>query len=391
MKRERLKQLATNRIKKGYPALESGDFLRPEALEEGAFVELIGDNGSFVGIGYIGEENRTAGWVLTTQQETIDTAFFTRILTEAKHLRQALYVDTQTTAFRVFNGEGDGIGGITIDYYNGYYVLSLYNKGIYRFRNELLSAVFEAFDDAEGIYEKNNFPGNTAKSRLIHGTEAPTPHIVMENGIQYATYLNDGWMTGIFLDQRHVRAAIMNQYGIGKRVLNLFSYTGAFSVSAAMGGAIKTVNIDVANRSKELTAEQFEINGLNPDDHEIRVIDVASYLDYAKKHALTFDLIVIDPPTFARSKKGVWRVEDDYEQVIANSLAVLAEDGILIASTNAWMLSADSFYQMIQAGCDQAQHQVEVLETYGLPEDFPTNLHYPDSQYLKVVVLKNIT
>ena len=157
-----------------------------------------------------------------------------------------------------------------------------------------------------------------------------------------------------------------------------------------MGGATQTVNIDLANRSKELTAEQFEVNGLNPDDHEIRVIDTASYLDYAKKYALEFGVIVIDPPTFARSKAGTWRIEEDYPQVIADSLAVLETGGTLIASTNAWMLSVDEFYDLILAGFKQAGVDGEVIETYGLPEDFPTNRQYIESQYLKVFVLRKL-
>lgn len=392
MKTKQVRELATNRIKAGYPAIEELDFasrLRKED-KDGDLLRLIGHNEEFLGLGYLGKENRSVGWMLTDQEETIDQYFFQKLFMDAKAKRGSLYADEGTNAFRVFNGAGDGLGGLTIDYYNDYYVVSLYNQGIYRFLDAIQQALFDVFKEAKGIYEKKNVAGKPTQSRLIHGEEAPEPHLVRENGIRYATYLNDGWMTGIFLDQRHVRAAMMNQYAVGKRLLNLFSYTGAFSVAGAMGGATQTVNIDLANRSKELTAEQFEVNGLNPDDHEIRVIDTASYLDYAKKHALEFGVIVIDPPTFARSKAGTWRIEEDYPQVIADSLAVLETGGTLIASTNAWMLSADEFYNLILAGFKQAGVDGEVIETYGLPEDFPTNRQYIESQYLKVFVLRKL-
>ena len=155
-----------------------------------------------------------------------------------------------------------------------------------------------------------------------------------------------------------------------------------------MGGALETVNVDVAKRSKKLTAEQFSLNGLDPNQHEIRVIDVDSYLDYAQKHQLTFDLIVIDPPTFARTDAGTWQVEEDYSRLIKDCLSILDRDGILIASTNAWQVSKDEFYKLIERGFDQAGCDGLVVEEYGLPQDYRVRDTYPQSHYLKVFALQ---
>lgn len=388
MKTIKLKKLATNRIQKGYPALEEYDFAERTNAQEGDIVRLVDSKNQFVALGYLGDEKKTAGWILSLEDEEITPTFFDRLFRIARKVRTPYYSDDQTTAFRFFNGDGDGLGGLTIDYYEGFYVFTWFSLGIYELRDQIIEAFQMAVPDFNGMYEKNNFKGAKIKSQLIEGEEAPEPLIIKENGIKYATYLNDGWMTGIFLDQRNLRNQIMNEYGMGKTVLNMFSYTGAFSVAAAMGGALKTVNVDVANRSQEKTREQFEINGLNPDDHEIRVMDIYSYLDYAQKHHLKFDLIILDPPTFARTKERTFSVEQDYAELVQESLEVLASGGLLIASTNAWKISRDDFYEMVSEGFDAAGLDGYLVEEYSLPEDFRVNDQYPESSYLKVLVLE---
>ncbi|WP_208560981.1 class I SAM-dependent rRNA methyltransferase [Marinilactibacillus kalidii] len=384
-----VKTLAANRLRKGYQALEEYDFKALGDFKEGEAVEIVDQQNKFIGKGYLGKENRTVGWLLTAdKEEAIDSTFFDRQFRIAQRARSAFYADESTTAFRLFNADGDGIGGITIDYYDGYYIFSWFNKGIYTRREEIYQAFKVAIPDFKGIVEKVRFSDATVASRHIDGEVPPEPLIIKENGIQYATYINEGWMTGIFLDQRNVRRKLMEDWGTGKTILNTFSYTGAFSVAAAMGGAVKTVNVDAANRSKAKTTEQFEINGLNPDDHEIRVIDVFDYLDYAKKHELKFDIVVLDPPTFARTKKRTFSVEKDYVGLIQEALAVLADKGMLIASSNTWKLDRDDFYEMVNEALENENVDAYLLDEYRLPEDFKVNEQYPESDYLKVMVLE---
>ena len=388
MKKVHLKRLASNRVKNGYPVLGELDIFDQGDAKEGDLVRLYDPQKKFIGVAYLGEENRNIGWVLTNEDREINKGFYLEKLSQAKDFRSAFYENEDTTAFRVFNSQGDGIGGLTIDYYDGFYVVSWYNKGIYQYRDVILETFKDVFVHAKGVYEKNNFPDSKVKSQHVFGEEAPEPLIIKENGINYATYLNDGWMTGIFFDQRHVRYEIMTNYGVGQNVLNLFSYTGAFSVAATMGGAVKTVNVDVAKRSKELTAEQFAVNELDTGGHEIRVIDVDSYLDYAQKHELKFGLIVVDPPTFARTDKGTWSVEEDYSNLISQCLNILEEEGTLIVSTNAWKLSADDFYEIVEEGFNMAHEDGVLIDNYTLPEDYRISETYPESSYLKVFALQ---
>lgn len=389
MKNLQVKKLAASRIQKGYPALEDYDFKDKDQVVEGDFVRLVDSSRKFVGLGYIGDEKKTAGWVLSLDDtDKLDISFFDRQFRIARKKRTPFYADKLTTAFRFFNGEGDGIGGITVDYYDGYYVFTWYSEGIYQHRYMILDAFRMAVPDYKGIYEKLRYPSASFKSKFVDGKQADEPMTILENGIRYNVYLDEGWMTGIFLDQRNVRRKIMEDLGMGRKVLNAFSYTGAFSVAAAMGGASKTVNVDVANRSKERTREQFELNGLNPDDHEIRVMDVFDYFDYAKKHQLRFDLIVLDPPTFARTKKRTFSVDKDYTELVKDAVEVLAQNGVLITSTNAWSVSRDDFFEMVNDALEELQVDAYLMDEHDLPDDFAVSRAYPEGHYLKVFVLE---
>ncbi|WP_346023875.1 class I SAM-dependent rRNA methyltransferase [Alkalibacterium indicireducens] len=389
MKNLQVKKLAASRIQKGYPALEDYDFKDKDQVVEGDFVRLVDSSRKFVGLGYIGDEKKTAGWVLSLDDtDKLDISFFDRQFRIARKKRTPFYADKLTTAFRFFNGEGDGIGGITVDYYDGYYVFTWYSEGIYQHRDMILDAFRMAVPDYKGIYEKLRYPSASFKSKFVDGKQADEPMTILENGIRYNVYLDEGWMTGIFLDQRNVRRKIMEDLGMGRKVLNAFSYTGAFSVAAAMGGASKTVNVDVANRSKGRTREQFELNGLNPDDHEIRVMDVFDYFDYAKKHQLRFDLIVLDPPTFARTKKRTFSVDKDYSELVKDAVEVLAQNGVLITSTNAWSVSRDDFFEMVNDALEELQVDAYLMDEHDLPDDFAVSRAYPEGHYLKVFVLE---
>ncbi|GEK90397.1 class I SAM-dependent rRNA methyltransferase [Alkalibacterium kapii] len=385
----KIKELATDRISKGFPLLLELDFINKDDLVEGEFVKLVDRHNRFVAYGYIGKERKTIGYVLSlNESDQIDEAFFSKLFKAAYDRRTAFYADDQTTAFRFFNGEGDGIGGLTIDYYEGYYVFSWYSEGIYQHKDMIIQAFKQVISDFKGIYEKYRYPKAPHKSRFIEGEKAVEPLVVKENGIRYNIYLDEGWMTGLFLDQRSVRRKIMESWGLGKTFLNAFSYTGAFSIAAAMGGAVKTVNVDVANRSKERTKEQFQVNGLDSEQHEIRVMDVFSYLDYAQKHRLVFDLIVLDPPTFARTKKRTFSVDKDYTELVKEAVKVLAPGGLIITSTNAWNVTRDGFFEDVNQAFEELNVDAYLLEEFDLPEDFPVNKHHPESDYLKVFALE---
>lgn len=384
-----------NRYRNGYPVLLKEAVLNPEVLkEEGQLIRLYDERNAFIAIGYYGIQNKGLGWVMT-QDETavIDLQYFKNLLIKAIGLRKTFFESYETTAFRVFNGEGDGLGGLIIDYYDGYYVINYYSQGIYAFKATLMQALSEV-TGFMGVYQKKRF--DTAgkyieENDFVTGFEAPEPLLVLENGVKFATYLNDGAMTGVFLDQRPVRQLIKTRYAKGKTVLNTFSYTGAFSVFAALGGALKTTSVDLANRSLSKTIEQFEVNGIDPQAQEIIVEDVFHYFKYALRNGLAYGMVVLDPPSYATSKHFTFSAEKDYTNLLKEAIAITEDKGIIVASTNCSAFDMTKFMGFIERAFDETNHPYEVLETFTLPEDFRTLDHYREGDYLKVVFLRKLS
>lgn len=210
----------------------------------------------------------------------------------------------------------------------------------------------------------------------------------MENGVTYATYMNEGLMTGIFLDQKEVRGTLASGLVAGKTLLNMFSYTGAFSVAAAFGGASQTTSVDLAKRSLDKTREQFTMNGIDPESQRIYVMDVFGYFNYAKKKELSYDVIVLDPPSFARNKKKTFSVAKNYGELVQESIDILNKEGLLIASTNAANVSREKFRKMVEQALKNKNVKFEVFQEEHLPADFKVASSFPEGDYLKVLFIQ---
>lgn len=382
-------------IQGGYPLIKKEAVLNLKDLqEEGSILELVDEKGSFLAKGYYGQQNKGIGWILTKQQkEQIDQAFFDKKLKKAFEMRESFYQDKETTAFRIFNGEGDGVGGLTIDYFDGYYIINWYSEGIYRFKDFILQALTHVVT-YKGIYEKKRFADQGTyieDDDFVTGEKAPYPLIVKENGMNFAIYLNESAMVGIFLDQRDVRKTIRDIYSKGKRVLNTFSYTGAFSVAAALGGASKTTSVDVANRSESKTIEQFSINGIDFEAQDIIVADVFEHFKYAVRKQMTFDLVILDPPSYARSKKNTFSASKDYPDLLEKAIKITEKNGVIVASTNCSTFGMEKFKGFIEKAFKQSGDKYKILEEFRLPSDFKTLKDYKEGNYLKVVFIRKTT
>ncbi|MGF2614930.1 class I SAM-dependent rRNA methyltransferase [Rossellomorea vietnamensis] len=383
-----------DKFKKGFPLI-SGDALASQAglEEEGSIIKLVDRRKQFIARGYYGKQNKGLGWVLSLkEQERIDQGFFERKLNNAISQRLEFYQREETTAFRVFNGEGDGIGGLTIDYFNGYYLINWYSEGIYQFKNDIILSLKQLVD-SKGIYQKKRFAQSGKyidEDDFVTGERAEFPLIVKENGANFAVYLNDGAMVGVFLDQRDVRKLIRDKYAEGKTVLNTFSYTGAFSVFAALGGAVKTTSVDLANRSEAKTIEQFSINGINYEEQDIKVMDVFNYFKYAVKKQLKFDMVILDPPSFARSKKHTFSAAKDYTDLLKQTIAITEKNGVIVASTNASNFDMKRFKSFIDKAFKESGSDYKLMEEFSLPADFRTISQFKQGDYLKVVFIKKI-
>ena len=384
MNRIRVSKRVEKKLAKGLVLLEASDLENVNLKDQE--VEVQSQEGTFLGTAYLSQQNKGFGWFVSTDKVAFNQAFFETLFRQAKEKRSAYYQDELTTAFRLFNQEGDGFGGLTVDLYGDYAVFSWYNSYVYQIRQTISEAFRQVFPEVLGAYEKIRFKGLDYESAHVYGQEAPDFFTVLENGVLYQVFMNDGLMTGIFLDQHEVRGSLVDGLAMDKSLLNMFSYTAAFSVAAAMGGASQTTSVDLAKRSRELSQSHFQANGISTDDHRFIVMDVFEYFKYAKRKDLTYDVIVLDPPSFARNKKQTFSVAKDYHKLISQSLEILNPGGIIIASTNAANVSRQKFTEQIDKGF--AGRSYQILNKYGLPADFAYNKKDESSNYLKVISMK---
>ncbi len=384
MNRIRVSKRVEKKLAKGLVLLEASDLENVNLKDQE--VEVQSQEGTFLGTAYLSQQNKGLGWFVSKDKVAFNQAFFETLFRQAKEKRSAYYQDELTTAFRLFNQEGDGFGGLTVDLYGDYAVFSWYNSYVYQIRQTISEAFRQVFPEVLGAYEKIRFKGLDYESAHVYGQEAPKFFTVLENGVLYQVFMNDGLMTGIFLDQHEIRGSLVDGLAMGKSLLNMFSYTAAFSVAAAMGGTSQTISVDLAKRSRELSQAHFQANGISTDDHRFIVMDVFEYFKYAKRKGLTYDVIVLDPPSFARNKKQTFSVAKDYHKLISQSLEILNPGGIIIASTNAANVSRQKFTEQIDKGF--AGRSYQILNKYGLPADFAYNKKDESSNYLKVISMK---
>ncbi|WP_294963566.1 class I SAM-dependent rRNA methyltransferase [Sulfurimonas sp.] len=384
-----------NDYRDGYPLISKESVLDwSRVTDEGSIVNLIDAKNKFIAKGYYGIQNKGYGWVLSYDaKEVIDATYFTKKIKSAIEYRESFFKDENTTAFRVLNGEGDGVGGLTIDYFDGFYMLTWYSIGIYELKEEILQALKSSVE-YKGIYQKKRFDGKGKylddADDFVCGQRAESPIIVKENGGNFAIHLDDGAMVGVFLDQKDVRKTIRDTYAKGKTVLNTFSYTGAFSVFAALGGAKKTTSVDLAKRSLVKTQEQFSVNNIDANTQDIIVEDVFNYFKYAVRKKFLFDLVVLDPPSFARSKKHTFSASKDYVKLLKEAIQITNKNGIIVASTNAANFSMMTFSDFVFKAFKELNGKYKVEKSFSLPKDFRVMDKFKEGNYLKVMIIRKI-
>lgn len=386
MKTVTLKERQDKKYRDGYLVVEESDVFDMDALNEGDLFILKNASSEDLGLFYFGRQNRGIGYKVSNDLTVkLTQSYFTNLMEQAKSERVSLFQAEHTNAFRLYNGEGDGLGGFTIDNYDGNLLIQWYSKGIYRYQQEVLTAVRAIFD-FNSIYEKLRFEKDVP-TFLLSDKAVEFPIIVKENNLFYTIHFEDGPMTGIFLDQRDVRNKIQSLPLEEGTMLNLFAYSGGFSVAAAKNGML-TTSVDIAKRSLELIEQNFALNELTLDDHYRYTLDVFDMFKYCYRKKLSYDLIVIDPPSFSRSKKRRFSVKKDYHELVSGAEPIVSANGYLLLSTNASDYTLPQFKKMIEAALDKQSRDYKFVEVMGLPKDFKTTNHYKPSKYLKVVLVK---
>lgn len=342
----------------------TGDWVRVEA-------------GRAVGFGIYDEEG-AIGVRLFSRDSVPERPWFAERVQEALELRSS-FDGTGTDAYRLLYGEGDGLPGIAIDRYGRFGVAKLYSQGV---RAVLPQVVKE-------LTSKLNLRGVSERTEVglesLYG-ELPPPEVtVTENGLRLLANLHEGQKTGLFLDQRDNRATV-RRFSAGRRVLNLFSYNGGFSVAALAGGARSVVSVDLAEPALRDAHRTVELNGFEPGLHESVNADVFDYL--AASAESSYELVVCDPPSLAHAKRSRHAALRAYRRLNRGSFERVAAGGYLATSSCTAQVSPEEFRRVVAEAAVEAGVRAQIVHEAGQPLDHPVPAHFPEGRYLKFMVLR---
>ena len=381
------------RVRAGHPWVYREAIDRKVLNEEpGATLELVDSDGEFVGRGYFDGASPIAVRVVTRNpDESLDDDCIRRRVKEAVKHRRAYAGWEQNEALRVINAEADGIPGITVDKYGDFLVVQLFTPSVSRFCEALWDALWTELSP-QGIYEQRRYrplSGEAPRSAadLVKGAPAPVDFIVKEGDCSFIVDVTAPLSTGLFADLREGRQSIA-AWSKDKRVLNLFSYTGAITVAAAKGGAKEVVAIDVSAKSHAWSRRNFEANGFDAEFAEHITGDAFKVLAKMKERGRRFDFVIIDPPAFGSGSRGgkPWSAQSDYSELVAASLDVLDYGGIFAAASTTHKLSEMDFDNALAKGAARAGRNLRILERRYLPADFATTPGFPEGSYLKFAI-----
>jgi len=354
-------------------------------FEPGDIVPVFANDGRFLAKGFLNPKSQIIVRILSFDDEPIDSSFFINRIQRAIALRKH-YIDPRDTAYRLVHGEGDQLSGLVVDKYNDNLVMQIFSLGMDRLREDLLQWLVDLLDvtciieRSEG--ESRKYEGLTPHKTVLRG-KVPEKVVITENGLQYQVDLWNGQKTGFYLDQRNNRALVGKLVSENKRVLNCFSYSGGFSVSAAKNKAI-TASVDISLESIELAKGNFLLNDLDPSRHAFETISVFDYLSEVRE---TFDVIILDPPAFVKKKNHITKGSRAYKEINRLAMKRLSPGGLLLSSSCSSYVSWDLFQKILYGAAKDAGRLVRIIGRYGQPADHPVNIYHPEGEYLKSFLL----
>ena len=367
---------------------------RPLTPEPGTAIDLVDDDGEFVGRALYDSDSVIALRVFSRRPDRpIDGELIAERVKAAIALRNRLVDVDRLGCIRLINAESDGLPGIVVERYGDYLVTQLFTSAVSGLRDDLYNAL-ERELSPKAIYEQRRYRSlggeapRQAGADLVRGNPAPVELEVKEDERSFVVDVTSPLSTGLFADLREGRRAV-RQWAKGRRVLNLFSYTGAISVYAHAGGASEVTAVDVAAKAHARARRNFAASGFDPEKPEHIVGDTFKVLARFVERGRTFDLVALDPPAFASAAaRGgkPWSAVRDYAELIAASLDVLASGGLLVAASSTHKMSTQDFEVALAEGAHLAGTQLQIIDRRALPADFPTLPGFPESNYLKFVV-----
>jgi len=361
--------------------------------DPGSLIRLVTEQGEPLGTALYDPGARIVARRLSVDPVALDRSWLARMFEQARISRNWIDFGDSTVA-RLVNAEGDGVPGLTVDRYGDYLMVQFYTRAWQRHLGLVAEALQEVYA-AAGIYAKYR-PQETRKlasgkqqpppqSQHLVGKPVPAGMTVREHGLTYRVDLVRDLHTGLFHDQRQNRLAF-RRLAAGCTVLNLFAYTGAFSVAAAAGGAVRVTSVDASKRYLDGAADNFRLNDIDPAAHEFLAGDCFAELDRLAQAGRSFDIVIMDPPSFSTTRASRFTTVGGTAELVQKALNVLVGGGLLVSSSNLQKLSLADYLKELRKGSQAAGRQLQVIHVSGQADDFPWTAGFPEGAYLKYVV-----
>ncbi|WP_321375570.1 class I SAM-dependent rRNA methyltransferase [uncultured Draconibacterium sp.] len=355
---------------------------------EGDLVKVYSNKDQFLGIGHY-QVGSIAIRIVSFEEIEPDYDFWKSKIESAWELRKMTGFDNnpETNVFRLIHAEGDGMPGLIVDFYNGTAVMQMHSIGMYLIREELVKALQEVMGDRlKAVYNKSEktlpFKADVkSEDGYLFGSESETE--VQEYGLRFKVDWEKGQKTGFFVDQRENRKLVQD-YSKGRDVLNMFCYTGGFSFYAMQGDAKSVHSVDASAKAIDLTDENVELNFPGDKRHKSTVIDGFEYL---KEIQDKYDLIILDPPAFAKHRKTLPQALKGYKRINTRAFEQIRKGGILFTFSCSQVVSKEKFREAVFSAAAIAGRNVRILHQMSQPVDHPVNIYHPESEYLKGLVL----
>ncbi len=384
-----LKKGKEHSIERFHPWIFSGAIhSRKGPPVDGEWVEIQDAKAHTLGFGHFQEGNITVR-VLSFGPSRPGEDFYRKRFEDALHLRACAGLPSaETNAFRLIHGEGDGLPGLIIDYYNDCAVVQSHSSGMHSDRFVIATAIRDVLGEkCRAIYYRSQI-SSSGKQQLVQPAEylfgdAVMPETIKEHGSQFYVNWEEGQKTGFFLDQRESRE-LLKSFSRNKTVLNTFCYTGGFSVTALKGGAHTVHSVDASEKAIRMTEKNLQLNGFETGSN---LCSVADTFEYLKGKEGTYDVIVLDPPAFAKHRDARHQAVRGYQRLNTEALRVIKSGGILFTFSCSQVVDRQLFYDTIVSSAIQSGRQIKVLHHLSQPADHPVSIFHPEGEYLKGLVL----